>query len=66
MPDALGHSEQEAARIIGVSVRTLRRWRSKGAVGYSLTPGGRIRYTNEDLHRLRRSMTVGAEMGRQD
>lgn len=57
-------TEPQAARIVGVGARTLRRWRKAGAVGYSLTPGGRILYTAEDLHRLARDMRVEPQLGR--
>lgn len=63
MTDPIGLTEQQAANIIGVSPKTLRRWRQKGAVGYSLTPGGRIRYSHEDLHRLRLAMRVTPALG---
>lgn len=63
MPDALGMTEAEAARSIGVNTRTLRRWRRKGALGYMLTPGGRIRYSSEDLRRLLHNMKVDPELG---
>lgn len=56
-------TEPQAARIMGVAPRTLRRWRKAGAVGYSLTPGGRILYTTEDLHRLRAAMRVPPVLG---
>lgn len=63
MPDPDTFTEQQAARILGVTDRTLRRWRSKGAVGYSLTPGGRIRYSSEDLRQLRTAMRVPPSLG---
>ncbi|MEM7407498.1 MAG: MerR family transcriptional regulator [Pseudomonadota bacterium] len=41
------------ARLVGVSVHTLRKWEERyGAVGPSRTPGGGRRYTREDLDRL--------------
>ena len=61
--DTGSFTEPQAARIAGVSQRTLRRWRKAGAVGYSLTPGGRIRYTAEDLHRLTVAMRVSPTLG---
>lgn len=63
MPEPSTFSEPQAARILGVGARTLRRWRKAGAVGYSLTPGGRILYTAEDLHRLRSAMRVAPTLG---
>ena len=65
MADAIGSfNEAQAARIIGVGARTLRRWRKAGAVGHSLTPGGRIRYSPEDLHQLQAAMCVKPILGR--
>ena len=63
MIDPDSFTEQQAARILGVCDRTLRRWRKKGALGYSLTPGGRIRYSSEDLRRLRAAMRVQPTLG---
>lgn len=63
MAEAGPFTEPQAARIVGVGQRTLRRWRKAGAVGYSLTPGGRIRYTLEDLRRLQLSMRVAPTLG---
>lgn len=56
-------SEPQAARVLSISDRTLRRWREKGAVGYSLTPGGRIRYSSEDIRRLQLDMRVPPTLG---
>lgn len=64
MADALGMSEPEAARVLGVHPDTLRRWRKRGAVGFVLTPGGRVRYSTEDLHRLRSAMKVEPALGK--
>lgn len=61
--DALGMTEPQAARAVGVHPRTLRRWRQRGAVGYTLTPGGRIRYTSEDMRRLLLAMRVEPTLG---
>jgi predicted site-specific integrase-resolvase len=56
-------TEEQAARILGVNARTLRRWRKAGAVGHYLTPGGRIRYAPEHLHRLLANMEVAPALG---
>lgn len=61
---SLGLSEPQAARVLNVSSRTLRRWRKAGAIGHSLTPGGRVFYSSEDLRRLRTAMQVGPLLGR--
>lgn len=50
--------------MVGVGARTLRRWRKAGAVGYSLTPGGRVLYTLADLDQLRAAMRVEPILGR--
>jgi predicted site-specific integrase-resolvase len=57
-------SEPQAARVLSVHLSTLRRWRKKGAVGYTLTPGGRIRYSPADLARLAAAMHVAPTLGR--
>ncbi|MEZ0495981.1 helix-turn-helix domain-containing protein [Sphingomonas sp. IW22] len=53
--------EKAAARIVGVSPRTLRRWREAGKVGHYVTPGGRIRYTMEQLIELQRGCRQRSE-----
>ena len=58
MAEPFGFTEKEAAAQIGVTDRTLRRWRKAGAVGYLLTPGGRVRYHGEHLRRLLLDMRV--------
>lgn len=57
-------TEAQAARRLGVGARTLRRWRQQGAVGYSLTPGGRILYTQDDLRQIVQAMRVEPTLGR--
>lgn len=64
MADQTVFTEPQAARVVGVHPRTLRRWRAAGAIGHSITPGGRIRYTVEDLRRLTLAMRVPAALGR--
>lgn len=64
MADALGMSEPEAARAIGVHPDTLRNWRKKGAVSYVVTPGGRIRYSAEQIRQLLGAMRVDAQLGK--
>lgn len=41
--------EKQAAAVLGVSVKTLQRWRRAGLVAHFATPGGRIRYAWSDL-----------------
>ncbi|WP_367305067.1 helix-turn-helix domain-containing protein [Sphingomonas tagetis] len=49
-------SEEQAAQQLRVHARTLRRWRQGGKVPFCRTPGGRVRYTFEQL------VQIGAEM----
>lgn len=63
MPDPGNLTEPQAARIMGVGARTLRRWRKAGAIGYMLTPGGRILYTHEDVRRCQLAMRVTPTLG---
>ena len=53
-------SEPQAARILQVSDRTLRRWRAAGRVTFYQSPGGRISYDLGDLVAFRQSMRVRA------
>lgn len=53
--------EKAAARILGVSPKTLSRWRKAGMVSYYRTPTGRIRYTTDDLLKLQRRGHVAAQ-----
>jgi len=43
------YDEAQAARILGVSVRTLQRWRKDRRVEHYALPGGRIRYSAMQL-----------------
>lgn len=63
MDDLAAMTEPQAARSLGINPRTLARWRKAGAVGYSLTPGGRVFYVADDLHRLRLNMRVSPTLG---
>lgn len=64
MPDPLGFTEPETARIIGVNASTLRRYRKMGAIGHRQLPGGGIRYTQEHIDRFMKAMEVPARLGR--
>ena len=55
-------SEKTAAFVLNVHTRTLRRWRQKGDLPYYLTPGGRIRYEDSDLYRLRADGTLSPDV----
>ena len=43
----------DAARLLGVSAVTLRRWADAGRVDYFRTPGGQRRFLRDDLERIR-------------
>lgn len=47
--DLFDYDERQAARILGVDPRTLRKWRGDGVIGFHRLPGGRIRYTADQL-----------------
>lgn len=53
--------KKAAARILGISPKTLSRWRKAGMVSHYRTPTGRIRYTTDDLLALQRAGHVAAE-----
>lgn len=63
MSNPLGMTEPQAAHALNVHPSTLRRWRKNGAVGFTLTPGGRIRYSIEDIRRLMQAMHVDPMLG---
>lgn len=48
-------TEKQAARILGVSSKTLFRWRKAGAIGFHRTPGvrGRITYSMDQIANFR-------------
>lgn len=50
----------EAARRLGVSVSTLRRWDERGLITSTRTLGGQRRFLAEDVERLRSGARVGA------
>lgn len=54
------YSEAQAAAQLGVSERTLRRWRQNGKVPFCRTPGGRIFYTFAQVVEIAAAMMVGA------
>lgn len=47
------YDEKAAARILGVAPRTLRAWRTDGKVAHYRTPGGRVRYSLDQLLALK-------------
>jgi excisionase family DNA binding protein len=52
--------EKTAARILGVTARTLRRWRVGGQIAYYRLPGGHIRYSADQLIDFKNSCRVAA------
>lgn len=50
-PSEIWIGNDEAAKILEISLRTLQRLRSKGEVTYSIR-GGRVRYTLQEINRL--------------
>lgn len=43
------YNEARAASYLGLSARTLRRYRIKGLIGHHRSPGGRVSYTLDQL-----------------
>lgn len=54
-------NEAQAARLMGWSESTMRRYRRAGHVAYYRTPGGRVRFRGADLMELRLRMRVEAK-----
>ena len=63
MPDTDLLTEPQAARLLGVSAKTLYRWRKAGAVGHVLTPGHKIRCRPKHIARLLADMEVEPILG---
>jgi predicted site-specific integrase-resolvase len=57
-PTIFEYDEKTAARILGVAPRTLRAWRCEGKISYHRLPGGRIRYSMDQLVEFQRSCRV--------
>jgi len=45
-------SISEASKIVGVHTGTLRRWANEGKIDYARTPGGRRRFSEDEILRL--------------
>lgn len=54
-------SEPQAAAMLEVSDRTLRRWRNAGRVSFYRSPGGRVHYTLDQILALRFAMRHEAD-----
>jgi excisionase family DNA binding protein len=56
-------TSSEAARYLGISLATVRRWSDAGHLDYYRTPGGQRRFSREQLERFVASMR---QHGRED
>jgi excisionase family DNA binding protein len=56
----LGLSISEAARVLGVSLSTVRRWSDAGVLPSYRTPGGQRRYSRTQLDAFLASLQRGA------
>ena len=57
----LGLSTSEAARHLGVSLSTVRRWSDSGHLRGYRTPGGQRRFTTEQLDAFLSSLSASGE-----
>jgi len=55
-PSTLVFTSSQAARYLGVSLATVRRWADAGHLDYYRTPGGQRRFSREQLDRFVASM----------
>ncbi len=55
-PSTLVFTSSQAARYLGVSLATVRRWADAGHLGYYRTPGGQRRFSREQLDHFVASM----------
>lgn len=55
----LGLTASQAARLLGVSVSTIRRWSDAGALPGYRTPGGQRRFSREQLDAFLASLERG-------
>jgi excisionase family DNA binding protein len=56
----LGLSISDAAKLLGVSLSTVRRWSDAGVLPSYRTPGGQRRYNREQLDAFLQSLQRGA------
>ncbi|MDE3069695.1 MAG: helix-turn-helix domain-containing protein [Acidobacteriota bacterium] len=56
-------TSSEAARYLGISLATVRRWSDAGHLDYYRTPGGQRRFSREQLDRFVASMRQGGPAG---
>jgi excisionase family DNA binding protein len=57
----LAFTSTEAARYLGVSVATVRRWSNAGILRGSRTPGGQRRFSREELDAFVASLQNGGD-----
>ena len=57
----LGLSISEAARVLGVSLSTVRRWSDAGVLPSYRTPGGQRRYSRAEIGRVQRVSEMAGE-----
>ncbi len=62
-PSGLGLSISEAARHLGVSISTVRRWSDSGHLRGYRTPGGQRRFTVEQLEAFLASLEQRSSRG---
>ena len=55
----LAFTSSEAARYLGVSLATVRRWNNSGRLRGYRTPGGQRRFSRDQLDRFLDSLTEG-------
>jgi excisionase family DNA binding protein len=56
----LGLTTSQAARLLGVSLATVRRWSDAGVLPGYRTPGGQRRFSREQLDEFVKSLERGA------
>ena len=66
MTSRLGLSTSEAARHLGVSLSTVRRWSDAGHLRGYRTPGGQRRFTVDQLDAFLESLKPGHSTSRTD
>jgi excisionase family DNA binding protein len=60
-PSPLGLSTSQAARALGVSLGTIRRWSDLGYLDSYRTPGGQRRFSREQIEQFVSSLQQGSE-----
>jgi len=60
-PSPLGLSTSQAARALGVSLGTIRRWSDMGYLDSYRTPGGQRRFSSEQIEAFVSSLAQGSE-----